>query len=363
MKFHFLYVSLLYCSFSLFACQKDTDWFNPTGKEVFALYYQGMNASQVQAAKYMGDRGFISPTTGEHIVCTQSIDILPNVRVKPEIDEVLPAPKSRSWSTILKNPLLTLWQKSHEVISRFVNGTQGIQVNSTASSSLTHTIAGHSLVVSKINIAQEGDLANHERRLKSFNQEKSDALGFFMGVSRGAALTALALCRYHKQGYDLSKFRFAVHEGCFDSIEHVMRMRHPYLLKYDFCMNLVTKVATKIIAFKRDGPAPIKEIENYPKSMPAAFITSKKDIHVPAECTKEVVKALVKAGHPDVYLLELDNSSHIGYMRDCQKDKTKYRNFMHAMLQKHNLCHIPAYAQAGQALLEQAKKNAQALAS
>lgn len=352
--FPFLFVSL-------FA----QEWENPADRKVMTVFYQGMNSSQTQASKYTGSKGFISPTTGEHISCDNAINIVQNIWVKPEIDEVIPAPTARNWKQIIWSPtslMGNLWQCTHETVSRLAHRMYGIKVKNMTGEQQAQTVAAHSLIVSKINVAQDGDLANHEKRVSSFYQEQPNADAIFMGVSRGAATTFQAAARYNKDNQKhLSAVKLIHLEGCFDSVEHTMKERHPWLLKYDMCLNALSKVASKVIAFKKEGTAPIKVVEDFPRHIPVAFITSKKDREVPAVCTKNLVKKLVQAGHKNVYLLELQNSSHPRYMMDDENDKNTYQNFMHALYKKLNLPYIPEYANGGKDLVESAQLLAQLL--
>lgn len=340
-------------------------WINPTGKKVRTIFYQGMNCSQTQGSKYTGDHGFISPTTGEHIVCDKSIDIIQDIWVKPEIDEVLPAPVSRDWYTLLFKPrslLANVWQYSHEYFSGRSNYLNGMRVKQMSSCSAALTLAAHSLIVSKINIAQEGDLANHAKRVESFCQECPDEDAVFMGVSRGAATTFQAATRYNKESHQiLDRTRLILLEGCFDDVEHTMKARHPRALKYEAVLNAFERIARKVIAFRKEGPSPLKAVKDCPKQIPIAFITSAIDTQVSPHCTKKLIKELFAAGHENIYLLELKNSSHSGYMMDDEIDKRNYQNFSHALFKYLNLPYIPEYADAGKDLVEAAKKHAKSL--
>jgi hypothetical protein len=60
-----------------------------TGNQTKTIFYQGLNCSQVQAAKYVGVNGFIS-TTNEHISCTDSLPFIRELFIGKEIDEVIP---------------------------------------------------------------------------------------------------------------------------------------------------------------------------------------------------------------------------------------------------------------------------------
>ena len=281
---------LLSCLVFLMSGIQAREWVNPTGRKISTIYYQGMNSSQTQGSKYTGGHGFISPTSGEHVVCNKAIDIVQNLHVNPEIDEVLPAPSYRNWKKLLLQPsqlITNLWQCSHESVARISHYLNGIRVKQISPSKAAQTVAAHSLIISKMNIAQEGDLANHAKRVASFYEAKPNSDAILMGVSRGAATTFQAAARYNKDNAaNLAAVKLILLEGCFDSVEHVMRERHPWLFKYDCCMNALEKVASKIIAFKKDGTAPIKMVKDFPKHIPVAFITSKIDKEVPAVCTK-----------------------------------------------------------------------------
>ena len=89
-------------------------------------------------------------------------------------------------------------------------------------------------------------------------------------------------------------------------------------------------------------------------NVPVLFITSKKDTRVPAHSTKNLCTALCNAGYQDIYLLELENSHHSGYMKDPQ-DAAKYQSVVHAFYKKYGLSHNIEYAQQGITLLEDCK--------
>jgi len=341
------------------------EWINPSQKKVWTVFYQGMNGSQTQGAKYTGLRGFISPTTGEHVICTKAIDVIKDIWVNPEIDEVIPAPMKRNWMALMLQPkalIYNVWQRSHELISGLSNKGYCTDVKNISSQALASTIASHSLVVSKINLGQEGDLANHRIRFDSLRQEHSDDDVILMGVSRGAATTFQSASLLNRQNVDLLKnVRLIILEGCFDSVGHTAQERHPWLLKYNCVFDSFLASLEHVTSFKRDGAAPIKVVADFPQHIPVVFITSLKDYAVPAVCTKDLVKSLIQHGHQDVYLLELKNSSHPRYMMDDANDALNYLHFMHALYKKYNLPYIPDYADKGSELVALAKNAAELL--
>lgn len=62
------------------------------------------------------------------------------------------------------------------------------------------------------------------------------------------------------------------------------------------------------------GLAPLDCVKNFPHDIPVLLITSKKDTFVSAENVWNVYNALKKAGRPDVYLLQLENSTYPRYL-------------------------------------------------
>lgn len=333
-------------------------WVHPASKNVQTIFYQGMNNSQTQGAKYTGTHGFIA-TTGEHVVNPYGIDVIQNIYVKPEIDEVIPASTlPLTWSDISLYPKSIFYAACKRMChmgARYAHYHYGTHVKAIKNQKPEQTIAAHALNVSKINVAQEGDIANHKKRFEQCQKEYPEADMITYGVSRGAATTFQAVAQLCKDGIDISRIKLCILEGCFDSVESVMKKHHPWLLKNESSMNFFARIASKLISFKKDGPAPIKVAQDFPKNIPVAFITSLKDTEVPAQCTKNLIKELLKSGHKNIYLLQLKNSSHPRYMFDNQVDTTTYQNFIHALYAHYDLPHIPEYALAGKDMVEQCK--------
>lgn len=328
-------------------------WINPHSNTVQTVFYQGMNTAQTQGAKYTGDHGFIA-TTGEHVVNKHGIDVIQNIFVKPEIDEVLPASNAPfKWSHVTIHPKALFYascRKLCHIVTHGITNITGTRVTAPTHYTPTHTIAAYALDVSKINIGQEGDIANHKRRFEQCRKEHPNAAIIAYGVSRGASTTFESLAQMNKESKDLSSVKLCVVEGCFDSVPHVMQTRY-----YESVKRLLTSIVTKVSSFKADGPAPIKMVQDFPKHIPIAFITSRKDKEVPMTCTQTLIDALRKAGHSNIHVLILEKASHPNYMWHNFADRNIYQNFIHALYAKYNLPHIPEYAQAGKDIVERSK--------
>jgi hypothetical protein len=334
------------CSESSFDLVQSSPWHVPSHQIVPTVYYQGMFCSQAQCAKYTGDRGFLS-TTGEHVVCANSIDVIHTPYIGVEIDEVQPKiPFAMLWQHRVNplNLLTALYYYTHYLVSQMQNKRYGITVSSNQYSH--QTIAGHSITISQINIGQKGDVYNHQEKYDKLAAEYGECPIILYGVSRGAATSfnALALAQY-------PNVRVAIFEGCFDSHQHLMQERWPTLSSLG-AQNVLITFLEKVSKYKRNGINPIDTVATFPKHVPTLFVTSKNDAEVPASCTRALAWALAHNGHQEVYLLELEHSAHPRYMMDSQHDKELYEHVVHALYQKLQLPHKPDLAEKGKKALE-----------
>lgn len=325
---------------------QNSSWKLPSHQVVPTLYYQGMNSSQTQCSKYTGCHGFVS-TTGQDVVCRNSIDVIHTPYIGIEIDEVQPqVPFSTLWQKRMNpfNLIKALYYYTHYFVSQRQNNLYGITVSS--NQPFNQTIAGHSINVSQINIGQNGDVENHQRKYDKFTAEYGDCPLILYGVSRGAATSfnALAMNQY-------PNVCLAIFEGCFDSHEHLIQERWPKLFSIG-AQNVLVPLLEKVISYKRSGINPIDNVAAFPKQVPTLFVTSKIDAEVPASCTRALALALAQSGHKQVYLLELKNSTHPRYMMDDEGDKELYEQVVHALYQELQLPHKPELAEKGKKALK-----------
>jgi hypothetical protein len=320
------------------------DWLFPENIQVPTIYYQGMLESQTQCARYTGRRGFLA-TTGEHVVSNRSIDVICTPYIGLEIDEVTP---ERPLKSVFKKwwRLGNIWTCIHYGLNIVRNKRRDIKV--LPQGSAQQTIMGHSIDLKKVNIAQLGDVNNHKRKEEKLVAEYGQAYPKILyGVSRGAATTFNAAAMNH-----YNNVRLVVLEGCFDSLDGLAPVRWPLLYNTGLfsCASWLLEAMT---SYQRNGISPIGNVATFPKDVPVLFISSRTDKEVPYVCTQRLAKALVKAGHEQVYFLSLNKSSHVGYMCDDAQDKILYEQVVHALYQKLNLPYIPGLAAQGAELLEQ----------
>jgi hypothetical protein len=318
------------------------DWVNPGGRSVRTIYYQGVNSSQVQVAKYCGKRGFIA-TTGEHVVCDRAFDVIEHPFIGKELDEItlkyLPASKKDRLRSFLKHPIQALQQHINGLRE---NKLYAIRIKSAPHSSRL-TVAGYSVTPSAMSLAQERDILEHKARYDlCVAQYPGDDIILY-GVSRGAATTFNA-CACN--GYDFQRVRLVVLEGCFDSIDGLM-CRYPVLSGSEKLQLFAKMALMKFTKFDGRGVSPIDLIGQFPEGVPVIFITSESDRVVPKSCVQRLVTKLKKRGKNPLYMLVLKKSSHPRYMMDNKEDIENYRDCMHALYKAYNLPYIPLYADSG----------------
>lgn len=329
-------------------------WICPKG-DAWTIYFQGAGESQVEGSGYMKGSHFISPTTGEYIFAQKGINVIKNIWVDPELNEVIPAQREECWLTKTVQPFRTFYQnmirKSYEAAA--------ITVLETVSSNEKITLQMHSIDWPKVTLGQLPDVEEQHRRVEFFLKTKNKADDqIWKGRSRGAAVTYLAAALANKENPKLlERLKLCVMEGCYGSVDNTLHI----LTKSQWKICLFDTCFTTFTAYKKDGLCPFKMVNDFPKNITAAFISSKADKQVPLEETQRLVCALVRAGHQDVLLLILDKSPHCQYNTFDKKDAKKYARFLHAVFKKLDLPYIKSYADKGENLVIEAYKNAQSL--
>lgn len=348
MKFKSLII--VFC-LSLIGSLGAQEWVLPEGIDVPTVYFPGMGCCFfTQIARYTGPEGFITPY-GEHVFCTQGIHTIKNpCLIDAESDEIEHLKPIQSWFALC-NPFMAfnlLWKNYYFTVTSLDRLKYGVKVENISN---RESVRGHYSPFSATNFAQNRDIQNHKRKYDACASVHPKAPKILYGVSRGAA-TTLRACALHAQDY--SDVRLVILEGCFDTVSHNLKARFPTLCALPGLYTLCHDLLSKVTCYKKDGGSPLDDVHRFPKHLPVVFITSEADKVVPSECTKNLVQAMVNAGHEEVYLLTLKESSHSKYMMNNGQDAADYQNFIHAIYKKYNLPYIEAYAQQGQALVQAA---------
>jgi hypothetical protein len=326
--------------------EQDYQWTMPNGKTIPTIFYQGMNSSQTQCAKYTGKHGFRA-TTGEHLTSSKAIDTIHSACIGKELGEVLP---QKSFSTLWVNrlnPINFLKATYHALLytlSKRTNRTYGLKSDRENN---PESVLGHSIDPTQMSIGQQNDVQNHRAKYQvAIKEHAQDCSMIAYGVSRGAATTFRAMAQNNYQNIKL-----VILEGCPNSIETVISKRHPILYNLGGA-RVFNWLAEKCSLYRKNGKQPIDFVAQFPKDVPVLFISSLIDAEVPYRCTRNLAQELMNAGHNKVYFLTLNNSSHTRYMMDDLDDMKAYQHCVHALYKSLDLPHVPELASQGQELLK-----------
>lgn len=218
----------------------------------------------------------------------------------------------------------------------------------------------YSIVLEKINLGQQEDLAILTQHYLEHLELYPDHDVVLYGSSRGAAAAYNWMALIYPT-LPCKRIKAVILEGCFDSVENIILQKSHYKLSPVQLEKLLKKL---IPGYCYNGLAPIRLVEEFVQAcntyaIPVFLITSKIDTVVPAARTHHLAQALLKAGLQDFYCMELKKSRHPWYMMDHPEDSLSYITNIHAFYKKYNLSHIPYYADLGQEYLETYRLHAQ----
>jgi hypothetical protein len=307
-------------------------WHKPTDKDATTIFYQGIESSQVQAAKYTEK---LIATTGETVESPTFIPLIQYPFIGEEISEVqLGGPHEWLFNRdpfSLKTNLQFL----------FFKWSQGVTIKPTEEG--TKTLQRFTMVRTKISFGQEEDIACYTQKLNAFNhsnQKANDLIAF--GVSRGAVATFNAVSNNAFQN-EKDKLKMVVLEGCFDSLENVLASKFPK--SGTFVHRLLDKILPAYSTDHSKSPmGNATEFANQSKKadgsyIPVVFITSKADTTVPHSGAIRLAQEVANAGHTAVYVIKLETSPHPSYHIDNVADRTKYLTYMHKLYKRYGLPH------------------------
>lgn len=309
------------------------------------IYYQGNGGSQTHALKYVGDQRIVA-TTGELMWCVGRNNFPPfktiyKLYIGTEIADVNLHPFDSYYSYF--NPVKLIGS----AVTWASNWRNGFQFSSPTNAS-AESVVFHAPRLTQVSIGQESDMRSHRKKYDAWlqNEDKTDGLILY-GVSRGTAAT---FCAFAKEKYP--EVRLVILEGAIDSVENVISTRFSKR-----CGNLTSAALAffkrwNIAQYDKDGPSPLKSVDEFPDNIPVVFITSKVDAIVTCANTENIANALASKRKNDVYLLKLERSSHPNYMFDDAEDRNNYEIFIHAIYKKYGLRHDPELAKKGEYLID-----------
>ncbi len=311
-----MFFTILFVLFSAFISTlqgSPQPWCYPEHTPVYTVFYQGLCNSQVEAAKYVGPKGFTG-TTDEHIVAKHGAPLIDRISVAPEIDEVsLEHPTSSAEGSLFHPKRLADAVRRGLCAGIFSKAPQwwfGIKVSD--SSSCKPSVQTHDIHINSINCGQQQDMISHKNKVLHCTNEHPDAELILWGVSRGAATTfnAAASNDYEKN------IRLIILEGCFESVDSVVSSWGKLIQPF-------ARQLLKSTAYSKHGVSPIGLVDQFskqiPEQTPVVFATSKSDGIVPCSHGQRLAYALAEADQRNgkqrkIFLITLKKSSHGFYM-------------------------------------------------
>jgi hypothetical protein len=337
MKKLFFVVSLL---ISIAAQAQSPDWFIPS-KPAATIFFQGIFASQLQCAKYTGKRPLIT-TTLQRALCPEALDLMLIPFIGKELDEIVL--HNRASSSIFTDPSQALHKLATYAQEKLWGTIDARDYNFTVSPPHkgAHDIRAHSVNASHMNFGQEKDIHEHKQRYDLCVAQHPDNDYILYGVSRGAATTFSAFATHH-----FPKVKLVVLEGCYDSLEHVIKTSYSGALHAQVFSALAT-----FTSYKPHHMSPISLVERFPENVPVVFVHSRQDKRVPYQCAHMLATVLAQRGKNPVYFITLHNSTHSRYHKDNKADALYYQRCLHTIYKKYGLPYIPAYAQESESYVD-----------
>jgi hypothetical protein len=313
-------------------------WVGLTSPSVRYLFSSGFLMSERHAIFYANQ---YKATTGEQASSKSTLGVMPDTCVSFNFGEIQLTKNSSTCRS------LNFFSKFFSFIEQM-----GLRIHAKRRGTIIRgqsktgaSIKKYWIDTEKITLGQQPDidcLSLHYDRLIS--PEGIDGVVLY-GVSRGAATTLSFMGSSYLDKAD-KKVKAVILEGCYDSFTRTFDY-------YGFLNRFICKkLAYKFLYTIDTKPSePIDFIGKFPKDVPVLFVSSKKDNIVSYKSIRRLASLLKQAGHEHVYLLELANSSHIGYFCEDFMDAHRYKSAVHALYCKYGLPHDPVYASRGAGLL------------
>ena len=323
-------------------------------KNTAYIFYQGMNASQAQAARYVETNTMVLTTQEEAVYLKTEVNTIPRERlwVYPEIQE------------IQRNTKLGL-------IGRVEHNAHGIYIRKNIGplpyqplyqTNEQGTLHHYSVNAAKSSLGQTTDILDHQRKYAALISAHPNINNIVLyGVSRGAATSFSALAEHQYRNV-----RLCILEGVPSSMSGIIKN---YAARIPGLSRLGKFFYSEPIAHLFFGHQHVLDkssqarghVEHFPVDVPLVIISSHKDAVVPLE--NSIRLALRVAAHrltstnpnvQPVYFLQLDKVGHNEYTKQGSKDSQCYNNFIHAVYKKHGLPFVEQYAHEGEVELEKA---------
>lgn len=277
---------------------------------IVSIFFQGHNASRLQATKYAGKEGLnihVSNGQVEHVFNPDAPRLLYNLFTYPELNDL-----QYGWSW---HPVHWISMLFHWFIQCYLNiyGTSCVPHN----------------LWSRVNVAGEEDVAQCLLAIKACIRENPQKAIVLFGASRGGATVLVTLPHLSKE--ELSHIKLVIVEAPFASV--------PSLL-YDVWPTRIVPFILRVLAYftqyRTSQVSPLEAVANpsFPLATPLVFVTSETDKVVPLRNTQQLLTVLKERGHSSLHHIALKHSSHSFMSIGDASDVQLYERELHALYRK-----------------------------
>lgn len=280
---------------------------------VVTVFFQGNQASRVQATKYCGKEGldiYVSHGNIEHVYNPDSPRLLYNLFRYPELNDV-----AYGWS----------WNPWHWFFM-VLHWLRQWQFNIYGTSCTPHN------KYSFMNVGGPEDVAQCVLAIKLCIAKHADKQIVLFGTSRGAATVLLALPRLSTE--ELSHIKLVIAEAPFASVSSVLYETMPFA---QTTVPLFISLLEYFTQYRRDQHSPLEAVasKQFPLDMPLVFVTSDIDTTVPVANTKQLITVLQQRNHQALHHIPLKHSHHSWMSLHNEEDKTFYDVELHRLYRKY----------------------------
>lgn len=338
---------LLLCTlFSSWYLEGTVTWTTPERPTSY-LFAPGIHMSERHVVKYCQH---YTASTGQVIYTSNDFTVInPKYVTAVNFPEIIldkahkkPVPFWRKSILYLYNTILTARNNRNDRTTHIT----------TIDNNNTNNVMKPFICLDAVNFAQENDIQALSVAYDAHVAKWPETDIVLYGVSRGAA-TAFNFLATTYQTKAIKNVKAVVLEGCFDTIENVLRQQLPLLHKTQKSSSLLFYLFARIYpSYDKNGINPRNAATTFPHEIPVLFVTSKRDAIVPPPCVYNIYNALKEAGHEHTYLLTLPTGPHHSMMSN-EQDKSLYQAAVHNFYSNYRLAHDTTFACRGQQLLEE----------
>lgn len=273
----------------------------PPRDDIITFFFQGNGESRAQASLYAGPQGIKVMVEDDEVDvhCAEAPCLLHNIWQYPELQDVTYNP----W-----NPLLWVIKPIRSVVNWY-RGIEGA--------------VAHAPVLREWNVGGTSDVQQYLFWFRDLiaTAPPSKKIVLF-GCSRGASTAFTAVAQMTPDEHQ--RISLVILEAPFDSVEHVIE-------RSTWLPSLQMGLLNTCTAYNPADMSPQMASDQWPLTVPVAFVTSDADTRVPKSLTQNLITRLLERGHENVHHCELQTSHHILFPLHNPEDQQRYFDFVNAM--------------------------------